>query len=265
MPVRSRRETMEHDPGCLVRYGLMGHVGRFPFESAAGESLERGQAVVVRTDRGLELGEVLVSPGPSIPSRRTGAGWPDRGTGGRGEGKDELDQSQPRVVRPASPADLECAGRSLALRPERFSTCREILDEAGWALDLLDVEPLLDQSTTVLHVLGPGNLDLALLRARFRSLSNFDVVFEAVGSGAVLEAEWMLGSTSAASRGRCGDCDCSAGECGRALRRTSDAVTDSEPIPAASTESPSGACGSSAHSGCASCVVTRYRREPRAS
>jgi hypothetical protein len=239
---------MEHAAGYLVRYGLMGHVGRFPFEPAAGGSLRRGQAVVIRTDRGLELGEVLLSPGSS------------KGT------ELDLETASPRVLRPASTADLECARRSDALRSERFSTCRQVLDEVGCALDLLDVEPLLDQNTTVLHVIGTVNLDLARLRAGFRSRLNFDVVFEAVGSLPLSSQESEPAGTSTLNgRGRCGDCDCSAGECGRALRRGSVALTDSETILAAADERPSGDCGSVAHSACASCEVQRYRQSRRVS
>ena len=63
----------------------------------------------------------------------------------------------------------------------------------------------------MLHVLGRHDLDLALLRARFRSLSAFDIVFETIGSEPTLEHEPAMDSAAAGS-GRCGDCDCSDGE-----------------------------------------------------
>ena len=60
---------MERQPEYLVRYGLMGHVGWFPLDlrRCHGAEIERGQAVVVLTDRGVELGEVMVAPGRSSP------------------------------------------------------------------------------------------------------------------------------------------------------------------------------------------------------
>ena len=62
---------MEQDPAYLVRYGLMGHVGRFPLDLSRRieAKIGRGQTVVILTDRGVELGEVLVAPGRSSPPR----------------------------------------------------------------------------------------------------------------------------------------------------------------------------------------------------
>ena len=45
----------------LIRYGVMSHVGRFSASPDGGSALERGQSVVIRTDRGVELGEVLIA------------------------------------------------------------------------------------------------------------------------------------------------------------------------------------------------------------
>ncbi|MCA1686937.1 MAG: signal peptidase, partial [Planctomycetia bacterium] len=42
----------------LIRYGMMGQVGRFAADPGTG--YERGQTVVVRSHRGAELGEVLI-------------------------------------------------------------------------------------------------------------------------------------------------------------------------------------------------------------
>ncbi|QEH38492.1 hypothetical protein OJF2_70950 [Aquisphaera giovannonii] len=211
---------MGEGPGCLVRYGLTGHVGRFPVDPSSGLGAARGQAVVVRTDRGLELGEVLV---PSA----AGAEAPGDGSH--------------RVLRAAGPDDLAAARRGESLRAERFAACREVLDGAGPGLDLelLDVEPLLDPETTVLHVLGVAAGDLALLRARFRSLMDIDVVFESCGADPLAAPA----PPPSSSRGGCGDCDCGAGGCGSSRK--------AEPGPAAS-------CGTAtAHAGCASCGLHR--------
>ena len=54
----------------LIRYGVMSHVGRFSALPARDTSLERGQLVVIQTDRGVELGEVLIAlDGQSAPAR----------------------------------------------------------------------------------------------------------------------------------------------------------------------------------------------------
>ena len=234
-------DPVEQGPIYLVRYGLMGHVGRFACDPAAGpwEELIRGRPVVVQTDRGLELGEVLVRPALAWNADR------------------RADEAANSLIRPAGPADLEGARRSESLRAERFADCRRILDECDSPVELIDVEPLLDHDTTVLHIVGGRGLDLALLRARFRDLTAFDVVFESFGEVSAPEPPPV--ERPAVKAKRCGDCDCSGGGCGSKAARSAPS-TEQEAV-----RKP--ACATASHSGCASCGIARGRgshevREP---
>ncbi len=57
----------------LVRYGVMGYVGRFFGSHGCDAPLRRGQFVVIETERGTELGEVLaVVEASSKPARARG-------------------------------------------------------------------------------------------------------------------------------------------------------------------------------------------------
>lgn len=238
----AERKTMNNAPGYLVRYGLMGYVGRFPGPGEAGRQPERGQAVVLRTDRGLELGEVLL-PLSSLP------GPP--GLNG--------DAGRPRLVRVAHLDDLAGRNRAEALRGDRFAACRQILDEAGWDVELIDVEVLLDQNTTVLHLLGAADLDLdlGLLRARFRSLSDFDVVPEFVSAeGDPARRDRPVVGT--VNRGGCGDCDCGDGECGRRSVRESAHHAAAPKVGAGADGSMAGPCAASQHAACSDCGVSRW-------
>ena len=49
------------------------------------------------------------------------------------------------------------------------------------------VEPLLDGRSTVIHYLGPHQIDVAPLRARFRVECDIDVVLEPVGTDSETE------------------------------------------------------------------------------
>jgi hypothetical protein len=240
-PGRVEGETMDQGSSYLVRYGLMGRVGRFPAPVEVGRALARGQAVVVRTERGLEVGEVLIGGGDE----------------NFGPSPEDIDSDQPQVLRTAGPDDLNSHSRALALREDRFRICRRIVDDAGWPVELLDVEPLLDPRTTVLHLLGPEDLDLALLRARFRSLLEFDVVLEPVGwdAGAGLPPAVVPATTSP---GRCGDCDCGDGGCSRTAAKTAAATSHREEVTATPVS-----CATSSHSGCSSCGVTRWLADKR--
>ena len=91
----------------LIRYGLWHQVGRFASDSP---DLERGQTVVVRSHRGIELGEVLIKvevtpENASPPSPAETA----------------------RVLRAATRDDLDRARRLELERPRRFDLCQRII------------------------------------------------------------------------------------------------------------------------------------------
>ena len=93
----------------------------------------------------------------------------------------------PRVLRRAAPEDLARAARALETKPARFDLCQHVLTKQDWPCELIDVEPLLDESATVLLYLGPRQRDIASLRARFRVACELDVLFEQVSPGLVDE------------------------------------------------------------------------------
>jgi hypothetical protein len=216
--------------------------------------LDRGQAVVIRTDRGEEVGEVLVPVG--IPASASAARDDDAGRANRHAAAGSERSAGPGLLRPASAQDLEDARRSEQLRSERYQVCQRICAAEAWPLEVIDVEPLLDQKTTVVHYLGPRDLDLALLRARIRRVCDFDIIFEAVGSDS--GTEWDTEEFAPATKrgGGCGDCDCSGGKCGTG---SEDRPAHSQTESAAAGQTPSGACGTSSHSGgCSSCGIAHW-------
>jgi hypothetical protein len=161
----------------LIRYGLMGHIGRFRAPAESSGCFHRGQVVVIESNRGLELGEVLtpcddrcfpdlVGEAESRERNQSvengGAGWPS-------------------VRRAAGSEDILRAHQLNELRPGRFSMYQRTLEDDGWPWELLDVETLLDGETIVLLYLGPHELDAAALRARFRVVCNVEVLLEPVG------------------------------------------------------------------------------------
>jgi hypothetical protein len=209
----------------------MGYVGRFLPPAECVGPLERGQVVVIQTDRGIELGEVLIGLDdlPESPSS---------------------DRSQ--VLRRASPEDLAEARRADTMRSERFALCQRILQEGDWPWELIDVELMLDGRDTVLHYLGPHQLDASTLRARFRMTCVFDVVFEPVGVDLENEAleEFSPASGGHAGCQRCGGSDggCGSGGC----RQPANALA-APPAPSAAL----GGCATARHSGCTSCGISR--------
>jgi hypothetical protein len=194
----------------FVRYGLMHHVGRFRPESG---EYRRGQTVVVRTRRGTELGEVLAHEAYASSAGSVGA----------------------TILREAGVEDLERARLAELERPGRLAACERIFRDGAWPLDLVDVEPLLDDRRTVLHYLGPHHLDDSGLRQVLRDSCGLDALLEPVGLDEPDEVE---------DEGHgCGSGSCDSGSCG------------------------SGGCGSGDHGGgCAGCAVKELvgRRRPAA-
>jgi hypothetical protein len=176
----------------LVRYGLWHLVGRFGSDLP---DLERSQTVVVRSHRGTELGEVLLKDAPGS------------------EGGAPAFIAPPgiaRIVRVASPDDLEHARELERGRPERYDLCRRLIGEFEIPLELIDVESLLEAGRIVLHYLGPHRLDVARLLAHLRSTYGLDILLEPVGRDLPDEQDTVMDDPGQG----CGHCGSEGGGCG---------------------------------------------------
>ncbi|MEX2188757.1 MAG: PSP1 C-terminal domain-containing protein [Pirellulales bacterium] len=121
----------------FVRVGLLAQVGRF--RSVDATRYPRGIRVVVRTVRGLELGEVL--------------GSPDGGTNALGSDV-AVDTTDGTILRRMTVEDQLLEARLERHRHEAFDACCRRLDELGVAAALVDVEHLLDGRGLYFYFLG---------------------------------------------------------------------------------------------------------------
>ncbi|MBW3542379.1 MAG: hypothetical protein KY476_19100 [Planctomycetes bacterium] len=166
----------------LVRYGAVPEVARF--RVAVERPLPRGSQVVVRSHRGIELGELLQD---ALPDAANGIGEDD-----------------PVVLRSAGPDDVSRAGELRSECEWAFGEWSERI--ARWKLDLqlIDLEWTLDRQKLVLYVLndrGPECTKLALQAA-------------AAGLG-IVEVQPVNGDglVQAATGGGCGTGGCGSGGC----------------------------------------------------
>jgi hypothetical protein len=184
----------------LVRYGLtVARIGRFASDEAHG----RGELVVIQSHRGIELGEVLVQALVNV----TPVGDPG--------------DAAARVLRTAGSADRERARLAENDRSDWFSACRNVVQSGSWDLELLDIEPLLEDHRAVLHYLAARPLDdSAGLVAAFRRALDLDVLLEPVDSELGLGDDEPTSSPVDAPAGGCSRCDpgerggCGSGGCG---------------------------------------------------
>ena len=122
----------------IVRCGQMRQLGEFA--GLPEQPHTRGQRVVVQSDRGLELGEVLC---PATAHSVSFMENPRRGA----------------ILRVASPedlaADLALAGR----RDTGFAACREFIARRRLQMDLVDVEAILGGERMVFYYLAEQRVD----------------------------------------------------------------------------------------------------------
>jgi cell fate regulator YaaT (PSP1 superfamily) len=147
----------------LVRVGALGHVGRFT--SADAVRYPRHARVVVRTGRGLELGEVLVPPGTA----------PDEAG------------SDGSILRGLTAEDQLLAARLEKHRRAAYEACAARLVALESPAVLMDVEHLFDGRTLLFYFLGEMTPELETLTAELAELYETQVQFrrftEAVTEG----------------------------------------------------------------------------------
>ena len=94
------------------------------------ENLQRGNRIVCRTARGLEIGDILC------------------------ETHADLDAEHGRWVRNAGPEDELLWNKLLELSQSASDACQRYLSDSGLPDVLLEVEPLMDGKTLFFHFLG---------------------------------------------------------------------------------------------------------------
>jgi cell fate regulator YaaT (PSP1 superfamily) len=178
---------MEHE--YLLSYGLLGDFGRFrPTRPLLGR---RGDRAVIRTHRGLEIGEVLCEARPRhahfLPNNTLGA-----------------------LLR-LSTAEDECRAEEL------FPQALDFADEAalkartlGLPLAVLDAELLLDGEHAVLHLVRWEECDIRPLVSGLSMQFSLHVLLQDLTRAEAHEHE----CGSCGSDGGCGDCGSGGGGCG---------------------------------------------------
>jgi cell fate regulator YaaT (PSP1 superfamily) len=147
----------------LVRVGALGHVGRFTAVDAV--RYPRHARVVVRTGRGLEVGEVLTPPG------------------------DPADDGSPdgSILRGLTVEDELLAARLERNRQAAFDACSARLNAINSPAVLMDVEHLFDGQTLLFYFLGEVTPELEAITQELAELYEAHVQFrrfaEAVETG----------------------------------------------------------------------------------
>lgn len=171
-------------PDVLVQFGVSGFVGRF----RSAEAVSRGETVVVRSPRGVELGTVLGDVVDRFANQL------DESAGGE-------------LLRPATDIDLIDAASARELGSRLLAAA----EGAEQPVAFLDAEVTLDRRGAVLHVLPFADCDLGPFLAELSDRFGMAVrLLDLRGTPTVSDPPEPKTSCGP----DCGTKDCSSGGCG---------------------------------------------------
>ena len=122
----------------IVRYGQMRHIGEY--EAVEGRTYLRGDRVLVRSDRGTEVGEVLC---PATDRTASFLENPFRG----------------QILRSATPDDLSAESRLVEREKQGLADCREFAGRRRLQMDLVDVEAIFGGERMVFYYVSEKRVD----------------------------------------------------------------------------------------------------------
>ena len=167
----------------LVRYGTIPQVERTT--SLIAEEVPRGARVVIRTDRGEELGELLQPI-----------------TAGQQSSEEEANGTV--LLRVATEQEIQ---QSLELRrncEEEYPLWQKRIADWGLELELIDLERNLDDSLLILYVLNDRGPDCTKLALRVAAEGLGNVKVQPVGAEGPVAVTAAVGTGSCSSGGSCG-------------------------------------------------------------
>jgi cell fate regulator YaaT (PSP1 superfamily) len=125
-------------PNYIVRFGAMRLVG--VFAPSGDQQYERGVGVVVRTERGLEAGNVLCEATPRATESLK-------------------DPGQGQILRAMTAADAHDMSRIHDQEREEYQVCLRSIAKLGLDMHLVDVEHVFGGERIVVYYLAEGRID----------------------------------------------------------------------------------------------------------
>jgi hypothetical protein len=177
----------------LVRVGAMGQVGRFAAVDAV--RYPRHSRVIVRTRRGLEIGDVLSPPDDRNDNRSFADG---------------------EILRGMTIQDDLLQARLEKNRQEAYAACAGLVAQSGVAAVLVDVEHLFDGQGLFFYFLGEVPSELEAYTERLAETYEAKVQFRKFTETLIEGCGPGCGTEEVKGRGGCATCNsCAvAGACG---------------------------------------------------
>lgn len=166
----------------FVRFGLISNVGRFSAVDAL--QYPRRARVIVRTGRGLEIGEVLShTDQDAAPGKVDG-----------------------QILRPMGVEDELLEARLQKYRDEAYSACTALLAEHGVQATLMDVEHLFDGQGLYFYFLGDPPHEAGEITKQLAATYETSVEFKRFSETLEEGCGPGCGTEEAMGQGGCADC-----------------------------------------------------------
>jgi hypothetical protein len=178
----------------FVRFGVLGHVGRFRAVDMV--RYPRHCRVILRTPRGLEIGDVL-----------SGA-------------MEDQPVADGEILRPMTVEDQLLEARIDRYREQAFDACSRLLADNGVPAVLVDVEHLFDGQGLFFYFLGEVTPELERHTSELAEIYETEVQFRRFAETVAVGCGPGCGTEEATGRGGCEACtSCAvAGACGPSKR-----------------------------------------------
>ena len=164
---REAYERLKPPTSIVVRFGSMKMVGEFPYDGDAKPGC--GSKLVVKTHRGVEVGEMLTSTCPNSGCSKSVTRQQMLEYIENSGGPDYPFTTEGRVIRIATIDDLNRQSALDATRPDIVRKARALVDEHDLPMKIVDAEPILGGEVLTLFFTSEHRIDFReLVRAMAR-------------------------------------------------------------------------------------------------
>lgn len=157
-------DRLEPPKTMVVRYGYQKRVAELPYNGDAKPGC--GSKLVIRTDRGTEIAEMLTTTCPNAGCGKSVSRKEMLDYISNSGGRDYPFTTQGRVLRVASVEDMNQQSRIDDRKAEFLRLCRGLIEEQGLPMKLVEVELLLGAERAIFYYMSQSYVDFRELVQR---------------------------------------------------------------------------------------------------
>ncbi len=154
---REAYERLKPPSTIVVRFGVMGLIGEFPYDGKAKPGC--GSKIVVRTARGVELGEMLTSTCPNSGCSKSVSRQEMLQYIENSGGKDYPFFTEGRVLRIATVEDMNAQARLDATKTPLVKQARAHVAALGLDMKIVEAEPILGGERLTFYFTSENRVD----------------------------------------------------------------------------------------------------------